>query len=270
MTTPRIQTFATPEPIEVSVEIPSGDVVVRATATGESRVTITGRRDDGATRSAIEQTRVSFTDGRLVVAYPGRFRMGRTGTLHVEATVPDGSSVRVRTASADTTVEGRIDSLDVSSASGDVRADEVDGNVRFNTASGDLRLDTVVGEVSARGASGDVRIGRAGTVQVNTASGDVLVDELGSSGKVHTVSGDQRIGRVGEGDLDLRAVSGDVSVGVAKGAVAHLTINTVTGTIRTNVPPADEVPDQDAPLRINVRTVSGDVSVQSARVARSA
>lgn len=269
MSTPRIHTFATPEPIDVDVENACGEIHIRATATSESQVRLTGLRGDGATQRAIEQAIVEFADGRLHVANPSRIRLGLLPSLRIEVTVPDGSSVRVRTASADTRIDGRISSLAVNTASGDVTADDVDGEVRVKSASGDLRVGSVTGDVRARTASGDIWVGCAETVQLNTASGDVTVDELGGSGQISTVSGDQRIGRAGQGDLVLRAVSGDVSVGVAKGALAHLSFNTISGTIRTDLPVTDAAPEHDAVLRITGRTVSGDITVKPARVTQS-
>lgn len=268
MITPRVHTFPTPEPIELDLSNPSGDIQIDATARGETRVTLTGRRDDNATREAIEQTVVEFANGRLQVHRDPKFRLGRGPSLRIEVSLPDGSSVRVRTASADTKVTGRIDSLDVNTASGDVTAEDVDGEARLHSASGDLRVRSVTGDINARTASGDINLGYVESVELTTASGDVKIEELGNAGRIRTVSGDQQIGRVGAGEIDLHAVSGDLRVGVAEGALAHLTINTVSGTIRTDLPVEESAPEHGVALQITARTVSGDISLARARAAR--
>jgi DUF4097 and DUF4098 domain-containing protein YvlB len=110
---------------------------------------------------------------------------------------------------------------------------------------GDVEIDRAEGEITARSASGDVRIGDAGdSVSATTASGDVLVRQGA------------------RGVYKIRTVSGEVSVGVAKGTGVWLDLSSTSGRTSSDLavgdtPVAVATPD----LNLQVRTVSGDIEV---------
>ena len=78
----------------------------------------------------------------------------------MRATVPHGAGVKVKTASADTQLDGHFGPLGINSVSGDVRLrGEIAGDANLKTVSGDADLDRVEGDMSAHTVSGDLRIG---------------------------------------------------------------------------------------------------------------
>ena len=152
------RTFHTPLPLELEVGIPSGDIEVETTEGEESNITV-----DGDER-LLEEVEIRQDGNRVVIAYRGKGKFGFSlspftlvfgSELRVRARVPHTAAVKVKTASADTKLDGRFGPLGVNSVSGDVRLrGEVGGNANLKTVSGDADLDRVDGDMSAHTVSG--------------------------------------------------------------------------------------------------------------------
>ena len=198
------QTFNTPLPLELEVGIPSGDIEVETTEGEESNVTV-----DGDER-LLEEVEIRQDGNRITVAFRGKAKFGFSlsplslvfsNELRVRASVPHGAGVKVKTASADTQLDGHFGSLAINSVSGDVRLrGEVAGDATLKTVSGDADLDRVDGDISAHTVSGDLRIG-----------------PVEGSADAKTVSGDIRFESVSAGDVRFTSVSGDIEIGIAAG-----------------------------------------------------
>jgi DUF4097 and DUF4098 domain-containing protein YvlB len=262
------------ERARLKVRNPAGDVRVETADVPETSVELVPLNDSEGTRQAIEKANVGARGDEVFVEIEGRswsISIGNWGIgspqISVRITCPHRSTLECDTASADVVVHGTI------------------GDTRLRTASGDLSVERVVGELEAKGASGDVHVERVeGLAVVNTVSGDVNVEEaLGGlyanavSGDVHageisgdltvkSVSGDHRIRAAGPGQIDLKAVSGDVQVAVRRGLRVRLDVNSVSGTIGSELEvgdtPTGDGERQEATVR--VRTVSGDVKISRA------
>jgi DUF4097 and DUF4098 domain-containing protein YvlB len=264
MSTP--QTFHTPDPVDLEIRNPTGTIEVIATDTDTSTVQVTPL--DDASRESAERTRVELSgDGRrlLVAAPERRIIFGRGARLGVAVTVPTGSRLWARAASAELTGRGRLATAEVHTASGEVSLEEVTGRTELHSASGRLRVGSA-GPVEVRTASGGLRVERAtGDVDVSTASGRVHVGVAEASVRVHTASGDITVDEVSRGTVALAAASGDMRVGVRAGVVAKLDLNTVSGRVRSELP-VDAAPPADgsAAVEITSRTMSGNVVVAPA------
>jgi hypothetical protein len=224
----------------------------------------------------LERVRVDLIqrDGRdtLIVDTDPAARAWRSGfAIHISA--PSGSGVRVASQSADVTVVGTADRLDVRTASGQVVAGHVAGAALAQTASGDVRIRSIGGELSARTASGDVEIDSvAGAAVVHSTSGDVRVHVAATDVQVRTVSGDVRVGDATRGAAEIVSVSGDVEIGVHPGTGASINLNTVSGDTRSDLEISDSPSDDSAEggerprasLDIRVRTTSGDIRLRRA------
>ena len=80
-------------------------------------------------------------------------------------------------------------------------------------------------------------MGAAGSrVEVKATSGDVRLGELARGARVVNVSGNVRVLALGEGALHVRSVSGNVAVGVAKGVDLHVDVETVSGSVHSDIP----------------------------------
>lgn len=246
------QTFHTPLPLELDVNVPAGAVVVETVDGEESTIVLDGDP------KLLEHMIVEQVGDRLVVAFRGKkpfgitiaigsFSFGSEG-IQVRARVPHGAAASVTSASADLTVQGRVRSLAVKTASGDVRLrGEVEQDVDVKTVSGDAHLDRVGGDVKLQTVSGDASLGSAG-----------------GSVEARSVSGDLRVESVRQGTASFTSVSGDVEFGIAPGSFLDVDAGSVSGDLSSDVPLGSDPGDlgSDGPtVVLRGKTVSGDVKV---------
>lgn len=246
------RTYSTPLPLELDVGIPSGDIEVETVEGEESTITVDG--DD----RLLEEVEIRQDGNRVVVTYRGKGKIGFSlspftlvfgNELKVRAMVPHGAGVKVKTASADTDLEGHFGPLGINSVSGDFRLrGEVAGDASLKTVSGDAELDRVEGDLSVQTVSGDVRSG-----------------PVAGSANAKTVSGDIRFDAVSAGDVRFTSVSGDVEIGIAEGSAVDVDAGSTSGDLSSEVPLGSEPLEGEgghAPtVVLRGRTVSGDVKV---------
>ena len=265
-----MQTFQVDGPVRVSVACPVGDVRVATTDAPHAEVDVQALRNDDATREAVANTRVELLDGRdLVIEVPrreGSF-FGREPRIRVDVKVPNDSTLAFTTASADVQATGRYAEVRGKTASGDVTVADA-GTVRIESASGDLRVEEVRGEAGLKATSGDIRLGHvAGRLDAAVVSGDMEVRAADNGATVQAVSGDISLVAVAQGDVDVKSVSGDVSVGVPQGTRVHIDVSTVSGDLKSDVSLDDAPPAEGSGPLVSVsgRTVSGDLRIRRAR-----
>lgn len=246
------RTFHTPLPLDLEVGIPSGDIEVETTEGEESNITVDG--DD----RLLEEVEIRQDGDRVVVSYRGKGKIGFSlspfaivfgNELKVRASIPHGAGVKVKTASADTDLEGHFGPLGINSVSGDFRLrGEVAGDASLKTVSGDAELERVDGDLSVQTVSGDVRSG-----------------PVAGSANAKTVSGDIRFDAVIAGDVRFTSVSGDVEIGIAEGSSVDVDAGSTSGDLSSEVPLGSEPvlgEGASAPtVVLRGRTVSGDVKV---------
>jgi hypothetical protein len=251
-------TFRTPIPVTLEVAIPSGEVAVETDGVDETTLTVSGDerllelvevRHDGnrVTVSLREKSKfgISFSGSGFSI---GSLVFG-DGGLRVQARVPHGAGLKVKTASADTELAGHFAALEVNSASGDVRLrGEVAEDARVKTVSGDVELERVDGDLLVQCVSGDVRARAiAGSVDTKSVSGDIRLEQLTA------------------GEVNFTSVSGDVEIGIAEGSLLDVDAGSTSGDLSSEVPLASEPPAGEvaaAPMVVlRGRTVSGDVRV---------
>jgi DUF4097 and DUF4098 domain-containing protein YvlB len=247
------RTFHTPLPLDLEVGIPSGDIEIETAEGEESLVTV-----DGDER-LLEEVEIRHDGGRLIVEYRGKGKFGFSlapfsivfgdNELRVRATVPHRAGVKIKTASADSGLDGQFGELAVNSVSGDTTVSgKVSGDAKLKTVSGDAHLERVDGDVTAQTVSGDLRIG-----------------PVAGSADAKTVSGDIRFEAITAGDVRFTSVSGDVEIGIAHGSALDVDAGSTSGDLSSEVPLASEPPGDEGEAAPTVvlrgRTVSGDVKV---------
>jgi DUF4097 and DUF4098 domain-containing protein YvlB len=245
-----VHTFHTPQPVELEITIPAGDIEVETVDGGESTVTVEGPD------KLVEQTTVELVGNHLVVELRrsafgitisiGDFSFGGQ-SLRVRARVPHGSRTELSTAAADMDLRGRFSALEAKSASGDLSVEgEIDGNAEVKTVSGDVRLRSIGGEL-----------------RVQSVSGDVSAASVGRDVTVKSVSGDVRIDSIREGRVTAQSVSGDIEVGVAPGTNLDVDAGSVSGDLTSEVALGSDAGNVgDGPMLIvRGKTVSGDFKV---------
>jgi hypothetical protein len=258
------KTFTTPGPLSLDVRIPVGTIEVRATDTKETHVSLTGERDEE--EITIELTPRPLGGHRLLVAYKPRKTFGWFGgleDLRCRIEVPTGTEVEGESGSADLTVIGDVGSLVFKSGSGDLSFGDVAGTAAVKVASGDVEGGAVGGDLTVHSASGDVHVRSVGgATTVRTASGDTELGRVGGSVQATTASGDVEIEQAETGRLNLKTVSGDVTVGVAPGTGVWLDLASTSGDAISELDGGD---GGNASLEIHAASVSGDILVRRAR-----
>jgi DUF4097 and DUF4098 domain-containing protein YvlB len=250
--TERFEIAGTPR---LSVRLPAGEVRVLAGPAGQVTVRARGAESDL---------------GRLVVTSQGdgvtveaeRSGWGRWAAVDVEIAVGAAPKVRARLASCGLTLDTTVCEVDVTTASGNVQAGVVEGRLVARLASGDLGA-AATGSLDVVSASGDVRVPRVlGEAGVKTASGDVALGTVAGDLAVRTASGDIVVSRLEGSRLDAKTVSGDVRVGVPAGRRYTVSLQSLSGDVRTDFPVSGET--GGAPARLQVTTVSGDIRITGA------
>jgi DUF4097 and DUF4098 domain-containing protein YvlB len=265
--------FETHGPIALYVEIGKGRVRVHASDITQTLVEVEGQNAD--------QVEVTFSDNELRVIAPrdgagGWF--GRDRDLDVDVELPTDSDVAVRTGSADIEIDGQVNDVRLKSGSGDITCDTFAGSARIDTGSGDIEIAEAHAELMAKSGSGDISVGTCiGELNVSTGSGDVEVGTANSRSVVKTGSGDLKVASAnadislatGSGDLEIGSVrrgrvnvkgaSSDVRIGIPAGTPVWADINTVTGSVRSNLESVGAPQEGQDHVELQARTVSGDI-----------
>lgn len=267
--------FETPEPIDLYVEIGKGKVEIRATATGTTTLDIEGRDAD--------EVQVTFEDNRLSVIAPkdgGSWFTGRDRELQVQVELPTGSDVAAKTGSADIEVDGQVNEVRIKTGSGDVTCDTFTGPARVDTGSGDVEIAEAHAELQVKSGSGDISVGTCvGNLNVSTGSGDVEVGTTNANTVVKTGSGDLKvvtanadislstgsgdmnIGTARRGRVSVKGASSDLRIGIPAGTPVWADVNTVSGSIRSNIESVGAPQEGQEHVELQARTVSGDITL---------
>lgn len=268
--------FATPQPLQLDVEVERGHVSLVLTDTTETTVRLEGA-DAAGTEVSLEGTTLRIHQPRRRGFFSG------DRTLHVEVEAPRASSLAARLGSTDLHTEGPLSDARVKSGSGDLNLAEVTGACQVDTGSGAVQVHRAGAELRVRSGSGDVHVGHAGaTSAVSTGSGDVQVDHHTGTLSVKTGSGDLRVidaagevsmatgsgdavvDRISTGALGFTGASGDVRIGVAPGIPVWTEVSTVTGRLESRLQGRGEPAQGDPFVVVRARTVSGDIVLQEA------
>jgi DUF4097 and DUF4098 domain-containing protein YvlB len=280
------KTFETPGGVRLSVEIHAGLVAVTAASTDRTVVSIEADAPgaEELVRRATVECRAAGNRQHVSVKLPHVYgmRLLRRNAVTVRVEVPEGADVAVATASANVEIDGPVGEVEFKTASGNASIDvvtdvttktasgtvtigKVGGDIRAHTVSGDLRCSSVAGAALFSATSGNVELGAAGSrVEVKVTSGDVRLGDLAHGAQVMNVSGSVRVLALGEGTLKVRSVSGDVSIGVARGVDLHVDVETASGIVHSDIP-LDSVPSEgerpETRVDLSVRSVSGNVEI---------
>lgn len=281
----RSETFATPGPVLLDIDMPAGEIEIATADTDETHVELESDSHNEQVQEMVAAARIDLSRRGDVfhVKIEVRTRHGvwisfsggpdiRVGTpeIRLRVSCPAGAQLDVKTKSADMQAHGEYGDLDFKTASGDLSVESV-RNADVKTASGDVHLETVAGVLDVKTVSGDVHVASvAEDATFQAVSGDVFVHDAGASISASSVSGDQRYEAVVNGRVQLRAVSGDIAVGIRRGSRVFIDANTVSGSTSSefelsDAPQAAEPAAEDAPLvEVYAKTVSGDVRLERA------
>lgn len=258
--------FASPGPINADIRIAGGVLNVGAGEHDVITVSVEPFDHSSASQEAAEQTRVALEGKHLVIHAPrGKgWAVFRWPKLNIRVTLPQESTLTIKSASADVTCTGVYQDVVTHTASGDVFLDRIIKDASVTSASGNVRVGWIGGATRLNSASGDITAQHAGkAVDANSASGDIEIGRADADVTAKTASGDVKIGVAHQGEIKVHTASGDVSVGVAAGTGVWLDLGTASGktTSDLNMNSA-EAPPTGTALKIKARTASGDISLR--------
>ena len=277
-------TFATLEPISVTLSL--GFVVANVQVTAEDRddTTVEVRPVDDSSKTdlkAAEQTRIEYADGGLLVRAP---KLGtlftRTGAVDVTIALPAGSRVQGETGLGELRCRGpigecrfktgygeiRLDraaSVNLRSGSGDITVDRVDGGAEITAGNGAVNIREIDGPATVKNSNGSSWIGVVtGDLRVQAGNGDVTVDRAHAGVTAKTANGSLRVGEVVRGAVTLETAAGSVEVGVRSGSAAWLDLDTRFGRVRNELAVTAAPEGTDEAVQIRARTHIGDILIR--------
>jgi DUF4097 and DUF4098 domain-containing protein YvlB len=277
-------TFETPRPILVDLELGVGDVRItagdRIDTTVEVRPTDPTRKSDVA---AAEQTRVEYSDGRLLIRAPKGWRRytirGGGESIDVQVEVPSGSQIRGDAGIAALHVTGPIGEcqyktgvgdiqveqagpVHLSTGVGDIAAHRVAQHAEISTGSGSVRLGSVDGTAVVKGANGDTWIGSISRdLRVTSANGSIVVEHSDDRVVAKTANGDVRLSDIGGGSIVAHTALGKVDVGIRQGVAAWLDLNTTFGKVHNDLDATGRPEEGEASADVHARSSFGDITV---------
>src|SRR5437867_26558 len=154
----RSETYPTPGPLRLNLEIPSGEIEIETGNTDETHVELEAIANNDAIRDLVENSRIALIprgDGHEVVveakARHGIFISLSRGPdirfggpdVRLRVTCPHGPDLDVRTKSADLRARGEYGAVDLKTASGDIQVDQVTCTTRIKSARGDVTVHDV-------------------------------------------------------------------------------------------------------------------------------
>ncbi|MDQ0797057.1 DUF4097 family beta strand repeat-containing protein [Streptomyces sp. B1I3] len=222
-----MQNFDTPAPISAVLDLPAGRVRFIAADRADTTVEVLpADASRGQDVKAAERTTVAYGDGVLrITASPAKNRiLGSSGSVEVTVQLPAGSRVEAKAAGAEFRGVGRL------------------GDVAFESAQGSVKLDETA------------------SAHLTLLAGDVSVGRLGGPGEISTQQGDINITEAMGGTVELRTLSGGISVGAARGVSASLDAGTTYGRIHNALKNTDGAA---AGLTIHATTAHGDITARS-------
>ncbi|HVQ92893.1 MAG TPA: DUF4097 family beta strand repeat-containing protein [Mycobacteriales bacterium] len=281
---PNFETFETPEPISVTLELGVG--TVRITASDRTDTTVDVRPSDESDESDVQaaaRVRVDYANGVLQVAGPKARVVDfsrKTRSVHVSIDLPSGSQLSGEVQVGDLSGTGRLGqctfktatgnvrlertgALRVDTAAGHVTADGVAGNAEIHTGSGKVRIGEIEGSVVVKNSNGDTTIAAAtGDVRVRAANGDISVDRAGAGVEAKTSNGSIRLGEVARGSVELGTSMGDLEIGIAENTAAWLDVNTRFGQVRNLLDNATRPEKSDQTVEVRAHTSFGGITIR--------
>ena len=279
--------FDTLEPISVTIAIGVGDVRIAASDRSNTVVVVSPSDSSKASDvTAAEQTRVEFSDGRLLIKAPKSWKrytpFGGGESIDVLIDLPAGSRLEGEASMADFHCDGRLGECRLTTGVGNIRLDET-GPLQLSTGAGSITVDRAVGRADVTG-SGQLRfreidgpaviknlngvtwVGEVtGDLRCNAANGDITVDRALAGVAAKTANGAVRIGEVVRGSVELGTAYGELEVGIQEGTAAMLDVRSQFGTVRSSLTAADGPQPSDQTVEVRARTSFGDIVIRRSR-----
>jgi Putative adhesin len=221
--------------------VDSSEGSVRVTGSTESgaRVIVTANRDD------IDQLfdfsyeehagQVKITARRR---HPWGWNWGHGINLHFEVTIPEETSVEVKTGGGSVEVSRIKRETELNTSGGSIRASGLGANLRAHTSGGGIKLEDVRGTARVDTSGGDIRAeSLGGSLDARTSGGSIELSEVKGDLLAHTSGGSIRVSDAG-GRVDADTSGGSVEVSFARGNSRGGEVESSGGGVRVRLDPS--------------------------------
>src|SRR4051795_1804750 len=258
------QVYDTPGGLEVALQLGAADIRVDVRDTATTTVEIDGY--DAETPPTVRCEPAPGGGYRLTIEHRVKRKWFANGReLEIRLVVPPDTTIDGSGGATDLNANGTLAALSFRTGSGDLHFDDVHGDVHLTCASGDIEGRSVGGHLGFKGASGDIDVGTVGGgATVRSASGDIRIGRLDGPTIITVGSGDVTLRQVGAGSVNVRAISGDVEVGVRTGLGVWLDVSSTSGDVRSGLDAERNGGADAADLELTLNTVAGDIRVDRA------
>ncbi|WP_327354683.1 DUF4097 family beta strand repeat-containing protein [Streptomyces sp. NBC_01304] len=274
--------FDTPEPVSATIEIVGPAQIVASKRTDTVVEVRPMNPDSKKDVQAAEETKVTFSGGKLTVMDPKvRSVIGRKGLVEVSIQLPAGSELNGVSALGDFLCEGRFGPVRLKTATGNIQIDEA-ASVWLRTPLGDVLVDQVTGDAEVQGG-GRVRIGRIdgtasiknlngetalgevdGDLTVKSSNGSISVVRAGGSVDAKSANGSIRVDEVRRGRVTLQTAAGGLEVGIPTSTAAWLDVRSKAGRVRNELGAAEGPAEAEETVEVRGRTSFGDIVIRRA------
>jgi DUF4097 and DUF4098 domain-containing protein YvlB len=145
--------------------------------------------------------------------------------------------------------------VSIGTVSGSVKLEGSLGSIKISTISSGVNLDTSSGEVDIRTVSGSISVARCGgSCKLGSKSGSIRVGGAGGKVRASTISGSLEVETEGLGEVDLKAVSGSMTVRIPQDKRPRVRMKTLSGSVRCDC-------EQGSDFEIKGKSISGSLRV---------
>ena len=185
-----------------------------------------------------EDFEVDPPDRRIEMSDDGRLIKVHSKSSNLRIRCPTGTDVKV------------------AAMSGSVRLEGTFGSVRVNAVSGNIEVDTALRDVDIRSVSGNLSLQRCeGECSINSKSGRITIGHVAKTARAATISGSVELGTAGQDDVEVKTISGRVTVRVPEGKYPRARFRTVAGKLHSDCPQGND-------FEIRAASVSGSVDIK--------
>ncbi|MGX7827513.1 DUF4097 family beta strand repeat-containing protein [Actinokineospora sp. 24-640] len=280
-------TFATPEPITVTIDISVANVRFAASERADTVVDVrpTNENEPSDVKAA-KQVRVEYSGGTLVIKgkNPRPFDFSsKSWSVDLTIDLPEGSQVQADASVGDFQSTGRLGECRFKSSVGHARLGRT-GPLRLTTSAGHVSVEGVAGDADVSTGTGRIQIGEVeggatvknsdgatdigtvgGEARVRSANGDITVHRAGGGVDAKTANGAIRVGEVVRGSVVLETSKGDLDIGIGTGTAAWLDVKTGYGQVRNTLAETPTRPEKTGETaEVRAHTSFGDITIHRA------
>jgi DUF4097 and DUF4098 domain-containing protein YvlB len=215
----------------------AGSVTVRGSSGSSATIVVTSNRDD---IQSLFNFDFRSSEGLVqVTAKKKTFQWFSNVNLHFDVTVPQQTSVSIKTAGGSIDVSSLEGGQDLHTSGGSIGAADVQGNVMARTSGGSIKVQDVKGDADLGTSGGGITANSLqGTLIAHTSGGSIHIEGLTGRVDAHTSGGSIQatLARGNSQGGQLGTSGGSIRVAVDPSANLNLDAATSGGSVSTDMP----------------------------------